>query len=735
MSLPLDRAKSAMTGPSEPTNVDTQPQEAHLWDYVHVVLRRRRLALAILVGITALAGLRAFLTRPVYEAVAQLQIQRENPNVLTFKEVAQVDAARDDYYQTQYKLLQSRALARRVIEGMGLMQDPEFGGPRSEQDVAAALALPPGQSALVEGVVNALLSRLRVQPIRNSQLVSVAVESYRPELSAQIANRLAQLYIRQTLEFRFQTSSEAGQWLGDQIEEQKKKVEATGLALLKVKEKEGIVNIEERRTLLEQKLKELGTALTTLKTTRLEREALYNQMKNAPNPEELPEVMRSPFVQSLRIELASLDRQQAQLQERYLDQHPEVVKVRNQIQETRSKIRSESQRVIRAAENDYKAAAAQESSIFSALEAAKAETLELSRRSVQYDTLKRDLDASKEVLASLLSRHKQTDVAQELKSSNIRIVDQAVVPRSPVRPKKLRDLLLGLLLGLGAGIGVAFFLDYLDNTLKTPDDVRVHLGAPLLGVIPELADGGKSPLVTHARSQGPFLEGYRVVRTALNYSWPDVAPRVLIVTSTAPGEGKTLTSVNLALTLAATEGHVLLIDGDLRKPQVHSFLGGKKAPGFSDILVGKSKPSEAIQHHPGTHLSFLAAGRQAPSPGDILIGRTLRGFLDGLKKIYTWIVIDTPPVGAVAEALTLAPLADGVVVVAGAEMVPRKAVGHTLERLQASGARVLGIVLNRAQVEKHSYYYGHYYGHYYGRYQQAVEDGKVASIHEHRAKG
>lgn len=724
-----------MAGPAEPMDVNShQPQEAHLWDYVHVVLRRRRLALAVLVGITALAGLRAFLTQPVYEAIAQIQIQRENPNVLSFKEVAQVDAARDDYYQTQYKLLQSRALARRVVEGMGLMQDPEFDGPRSEQDVAAALALPQGQSPLVEGVVSALLARLRVQPIRNSQLVSVAVESYRPELSAQIANRLAQLYIRQTLEFRYQTSSDAGQWLGDQIEEQKKKVEATDLALLKVKEKEGIVNIEERRTLLEQKLKELGTALTTLRTTRLEREALYNQMKNAPNPEELPEVMRNPLVQSLRIELANLDRQQAQLQERYLDQHPEVVKVRNQIQETRSKIRSESQRVIRAAENDYKAAAAQESSIFSALEAAKAETLELSRRSVQYDTLKRDLDASKEVLASLLSRHKQTDVAQELTSSNIRIVDQAVVPRSPVRPKKLRDLLLGLLLGLGAGIGIAFFLEYLDNTLKTPDDVRLHLGAPLLGVIPELAEGAKSPLVTQARTQGPFLEGYRVVRTALNYSWPDVAPRVLVVTSTAPGEGKTLTSVNLALTLAATEGQVLLIDGDLRKPQVHTFLGGKKTPGLSDVLVGKAKPSESIQHYPGTHMSFLAAGRQAPSPGDLLINRTLKGFLDGLRGIYTWIIIDTPPVGAVAEALTLAPLADGVIVVAGAEMVPRKAVAHTLERIHATSARILGVVLNRAQVEKHSYYYGHYYGHYYGRYQQAVEDGKVARINEHRTR-
>ncbi len=722
-----------MSSPVDQVETAPQQREAHLWDYLQVVLRRRRLAAAVLIGITALAALRTFLTRPTFEATTQILIQRENPSVLTFKEVAQVDAARDDYYQTQYKLLQSRALGRRVVETMNLLQDPEFGGPRPPQDVQAALTLPAGQSPMVEGVVSSLLSRVRVQPVRNSQLVSVAVESYRPELAAQLANKLAHLYIEQTLEFRFQTSAEAGQWLGTQIEEQKRKVEVTEMALQKVKEKEGIVNIEERRTLLDQKLKELGTALTTLKTTRLEREALFNQMRGAPNPEELPEVMRSPLVQSQRIELATLERQQAQLLERYLDQHPEVVRVRNQIQETKAKIRGEAQRVIRAAENDYKAAAAQEASVASALEGAKAETLELSRRSVQYDALKRDLEASKEVLNSLLARHKQTDVAQELKSSNIRIVDPAVVPRAPVRPRTLRDLLMGLLLGAGAAIGLAFFLEYLDNTLKTPDDVRLHLGAPLLGVIPELADPGKSPLVTQARTQGPFLEGYRVVRTALMYSWPDASARVLVVTSTAPGEGKTLTSVNLALTLAATEGQVLLIDGDLRKPQVHAFLSGKKAPGFSDILVGKAKPSESIQQFPGTRLSFLSSGRQAPSPGDLLINRTLRGFLDGLRKFYSWIIVDTPPIGAVAEALTLAPLSDGVVVVAGAEMVPRKAVMHTLERIHASGARILGIVLNRAQVEKHSYYYGHYYGHYYGRYQQAVEDGKVARIRDHRA--
>jgi capsular exopolysaccharide synthesis family protein len=374
--------------------------------------------------------------------------------------------------------------------------------------------------------------------------------------------------------------------------------------------------------------------------------------------------------------------------------------------------------VVRAAENDYKAAAAQEASVASALEGAKREALDLGRKSISYDSQKREVDAARQVLDSLLSRAKETDVAAELKSTNIRIVDPAAVPESPVRPRRLRDILLGVLLGLFLAVAAAFFLEYLDNTLKTPDDVRDHLGVPLLGVIPENPDAadGTPPVITTGQ-QGPFAEGYRVIRTALGYSWAEAEPRILIVTSTSPGEGKTLTAVNLALMLAYTEKKVLLVDADMRKSQAHELVKVRRTPGLSDVLVGKAKPSEVIQQNVnGTSLAFLPAGATVPSPADLLTSRTLPGLLNGLRKFYDWIVIDNPPVGAVAEPLILAPLSDGVIVVAGAEMVPRKAVLHTLERIADTGARIIGLVLNRAQVQKHSHYYAHYYGHYHGRY-------------------
>lgn len=699
-----------------------QPREGrHLLEYWFMIVRRRRLVASLTLLAAAALGVRAMLTRPMYRATAQLLIERQTPQVLEFKEITQMDARwGEDYYQTQFRLLQSRALAHRVIERLNLLADPDLGGPRPPEVIQQALAAPPGQSVLLEAAINGFLARVTVLWQRNTRLMSVSFDASRPELAAQVANALAQLYIEQSLALRYETSAEASSWLAEQIERQRAKVEQAELALQKLKEKEGIVNIEERRELVEQKLKDLGGALTTLKTQRLEREGLYRQMRDAGEVEELPEVMRSPVVQALRVDLASLERQEAQLLERYMDQHPEVVKVRNQIQETKRKLSSEARRVVRAAENDYKAALFQERNVEGALEAAKAETLDLSQRGVRYDSLKRDLDASQAVLASLLSRSKQTDVAQELRATNIQIVDAAGLPRKPVRPRPLRDVGLGLLFGLILGCGLTFFLDYLDRTVKTPEDVRMHVGAPLLAVIPEtVSPKGERIVLLDPAGKGPFAEGYRVLRTALSYCWPAAGAKVVAVSSTLPREGKTLTSVNLALALAARDGNVLLVDGDMRRPQGQNVLRVKRTPGLSDILTGKAKPSEAIQGIAGTSLSFLSSGAHVPSPADLLTPGVLKGLLDGLRSYYTWVVIDTAPIGAVSDALVFAPLSDGVVVVVGSEMVHRNAVAHTLERVEGTGARVLGVVLNHADVERHSYYYGQYYGHYAAHYYAA----------------
>jgi capsular exopolysaccharide synthesis family protein len=681
-------------------------QALHLRDYWHVLVRRRWLAFFVFTVVVLGAAVRLALTRPVYQSTAQVLIERDVPNVLDFEKNARAADVWDSFYQTQYRLLQSRLLARRVVDRLNLQDDPEFGGPRPEGERSPTPTdAAPGTSLALERVIDQFLDRLRVQPVKNSQLVAVSFQAQRPVLAADVVNAVVDAYIQQTLQFRYRVSAEAGAWLVNETQEQSKKVESAALALQKFQEQEGLANVEERRELLDQKLKDLGGSLNAAKTRRLEKEAVYQAMSGG-NVEELPDVLRSPLIQTLRTELATLERQGAVLEAKgYLQEHPEAVRLRSQIEGTRQKIAIEARRIVRAAQNEYQVALSQEGGVAAALEAAKAEAQDLSRRSVKYDALKRDLEASKTLSDNILTRQKQTDVARDLQASNVHVIDPAIVPRSPLRPQPLRDLALAALFGLGCGIAAAFFRDYLDTSVGRPSDVRL-MGLPLLGVIPE-THSRQTPALIGELGREPFAEGYRVLRTALHPARPVESGHLLLVTSALPGEGKTLTALNLALSLAQTEERVLLVDADLRRPSLHTLLPTRRVPGLSDVLTGSADALQAVQRVPGTRLNLLACGAPAPmSTTDLLASGALRELFDTLRRAYDRIVVDTPPAGTIADALVLAPLADGVLVVARSGKVARSAVLHVLDRIFNAGGNVMGVVLNRARPDRNRYDYG-----------------------------
>jgi capsular exopolysaccharide synthesis family protein len=680
----------------------------HLRDYWNVVRRRRGLAFLTFLLIVAAGAARVLLLRPVYQATSQILIEREIPSVLEFDQ-QHATKAWDDFYQTQYRLLQSRLLARQVVSRLDLLNDPEFGGPRPESERGAATKAAPGTSVAMEQAIDSFRDRLDVEPIRDSQIVEVGFRSLRPELAAQAVNTLAEVYIQQTLEFRYRVSAEAGTWLTNEADEQAQKVQAAEAALQTFKEQQGLVSIDERRTLLEQKLKDLGAALTVAKTRRLQKEALYQQMQGAANPEDLPGVIESPLVQSLRGELANLERQGAQLAAKgNLEMHPDVVRLNQEIKGTRQKIALEARRVVQGARNDLEAAAGEEARVAEAVEAAKAESLSLEKRGLQYDALKRDLEASRTLAGQLVARQKQTDVARDVRASNIHVVDPATVPQEPLRPRPVRDMGLAALLGLLCAAVAAFVSDYLDTSVGRPRDVR-RLGLPLLGVIPE-AGARTAPLVA-ARGQRreAFAEGYRLLRASLQS--PEIGHgQVLLVTSTLAGEGKSLTSVNLALTLARSEDRVLLIDADLQRPALHGLLRTKAVPGLVDVMTGLSTPEQAIRRVEGTRLSLLPCGSPIErSTADVLASAGVRDMLIRLRSQYDRIVLDTPPAGAIADALVLSRLADGVLVVARAGKVSRGELLHVLECLANAGAPVWGVVLNRARPDRNRYDYGPYF--------------------------
>jgi capsular exopolysaccharide synthesis family protein len=693
--------------PAVPAAREIGPRERrHLLDYWAIVRRRRYVIAAIALLFTAAAVVRALTTPPVYSATAQLLIGRSAPQVLEFKEVMQIDSQGwgDEYHLTQLKLLASRTLALRAVERLGLANDAQYA---RRGDGGA----PPD----IEDVVDAFQGRVKSRRLEHSQVFAITVEAPRPELAAAGANTMAEVFIEEAARTRSQTNVQASTWLGAQIEEQRRKVQAAEEALERLAEESSIVNIEERRLLLDQKLKQLGSHLNERQARRLESEGLYRQMRAAPDPQQLSPVITSRVFQELSMELARLERRETELLEgRHLEQHPEVVKVRAQIARTREGLAGEAGRIVSAAENDYRAALSQEQELARALDAAQAEALALHRRGLQWDALKRDLDANQAVLNSVLARSKQTDVAQELQATPIRIVDRARVPTKAVRPQKRRDVALALLLGLGAGLGVALLLERLRPRLRTARDVRARLGVPVLAVVPEAAANPARVVLLDANPEGPLADAYRVLRAGLDQAWSDGASRVIAVGSASAREGKTVTAANLALALAARDEHVLLVDGDLRRPEAHVMLRAHRTPGLTDILAGRAAAADAIQEVEGTRLRLIASGSPAANPADALRPDRLKELLSEVRGRFRWIVMDTAPVGAVPDALALAALSDGVILVVASDTTVPAAAEDALARFAAGGARVLGALLNRARGERYPYDHGAPSGEYGG---------------------
>jgi exopolysaccharide transport family protein len=700
--------------------------------YMAMIHKRRGIVITCVVVSLIVAVIYNYTTRPVYQATCQILIDKDTPKVLPNKELVEMVQGGMDYYQTQYQLLRGRQLAEKAVERLGLQKSPEFqtGPLMSPMERAARLfGRPPAATVDHDGMplspaVAAFRSRVTVEPITGSRLVNLRFSAYEPQIAADAVNTLAQLYIEQSLEFRFTTSTEATGWLSERLAEQQQKVEAAEKALQAYREREGLVNIEERQSLVEQKLGALNAAVLGARTERIAKETIYTQMKNlAPSQlESFPLVMASGAVQGLKAELADLQRDQARLAETLGEKHPEMVKVRSQIRATEEKIRSEIRNVVRSAETDYLTAARQEANLQANLEAVKREALEANRKAIEFGVLKREVDTNQQLFKELMSRTKQTGLETELKTTNIRIVERAEVPRGPVSPKRMRNYQIALIIGLGLGIGLTLLFEHLDNTLKTPEDVKESLGVPFLGMVPDVtAKPGMpnapraSPLIMKS-PQSAVAESYRVLRTNLIFSSAETRGRALVVSSASPAEGKTTTVANLASSLALNGARVLAVDADLRRPTIHQHFGIAKTPGLSDLIVGNCQASQAIQTTRFKGLQVLPCGYIPPNPAELLGSAQMKQVVEALRSHYDWVLLDTPPILAMADTPILCPLVEGVILVVGAEVSGRPAVQRAIDQILAVGGKVTGVVLNKVNLERNSYYYSQYYGEYYRSY-------------------
>ena len=713
----------------------------HLVDYVKVLHKRRRLVLSVFLLIFVTTVVYTFTRIPVYEARAKLLIDNADPSYVDFKEVLTSTRESSDYYQTQYDLLKSRSLARKTLAAADLWEHfggrpgpapaPPTGWRAWASNIKRAVVSESGTTAPVAGApdsretaaqtraINRLLGGLTVAPIRNSRIVDLKFQSADRDTAMRIVNAHARSYIEQNLEFKFMSSKEATDWLAERLGEQRKQVEEAETALQRYREQNDAIAADAGDNIVIQKLADISREVTRAKTARLEKEAIYNQLRSMEHSslDSFPAILANEVIQGLQADLAKLQRQRADLSQKYLDTHPEMETLSSAINAMEQRVRGEIAKVVQGVRNDYMAASAAEQSMSGALNEQKREALAMNRKAIDYGVLAREVESSRQVYQALLQRSQETGVSREMRTSNVRIVDLAERPGGPVFPQTRSNIFLGFFGGLFIAICVGFFFEYLDNRIKTPDDLKSHLGIPPLGLLPLVRDGKDGAGVLAERLSPKFNEALRTLRTNVVFSAPESSDaHTLVVTSTGPGEGKTLVSSNLAASLAEAGLRVLAIDADMRKPRLHSTLKISQEPGLSNLIVGTCKASEAVVKTSIPGLWALPAGRIPPNPAELLGSQRFREFLRSVREHFDWVIIDTPPVLAVADASVLAHAVSGVVFVIGAEMVSRHTAATALEQLENAHAKLLGGVLNRVDLDRNAYYYSQYYRKEYADY-------------------
>jgi len=672
---------------------------------------------------------------PVYKATTRVLIEREAPKVLNMQELLPVDASSTEFYQTQYKILQSRSLALRVIRTLNLSENVAFNRERPDDNQAA------NKSVREERLADKLLSVLKIDPIKNSRLVDISYESTDGVLAASVANGAAKGFIEQNLEWKNETSSEAKDFLTKRIEEQKKNLDQSEQALQKYKEQYGIVQLtqlasdKEKQDTSGLKLAGVTEKLIVEQTRRVEMEArcleVEDLLRKGTALDSIPQIIDNPLIQRLKENEARLVTQLSELSQKYGEKHPRIIQAKSELEATRQKTNQEAQNILASMKNELSIAKAREANARRAVESQKAETQKLSERVIQYSVLLREVEKDRELYENLLKRLKETSVAGELGTTNVRIVDAAEIPRTPYRPKKMQNILLALVAGLLGACGLAFFFEYLDNTIKTPEDIQQYMETPCAALIPkinfaeEIGNEVKSPeIIVYHKPKSATAEAFRSLRTAILFSFPDEPPKTILVTSFVPKEGKTFIATNLALILAYTGESVLLVDADLRKPQVHKIFDLDNEKGLSNIIVGE----EPFLHRSVLHekLDVLTCGPVPPNPAEILGSKRMASFIKLMKGTYDKVVVDSSPISSVTDPVLLSKLMDGVLYVVHGGTTTRETAMRGTQLIRDVDARVIGTVLNNVNIGRESYYYSHYDQYYAhdGDGEKSVRNGR-----------
>lgn len=736
-----ERQQALVAARQQALSLDVRGQDAadsdeiDLLAYWRILVKRRWTVLgaAGIVLVTALVG--TLLMTPIYRASTSLQIDRDTIRVVDVEGVQPMEGTGADFFQTQYELLKSRALAQRVASQLGLAEGDQLERLNPPSPWQALKGLFSGdEGELTEAEVSAreaaatayIMRGLTVEPVRNSRLVRVHFDSPDPEFSQRAANAIAEAFIASNLERRFDSSSYAKTYLEDRLQELKLKLEDSERQLVAFAQQEQIVSSGEgSATLSEQNLGTLNAALAEASRERIRAEARWRQAQASTGTVLLGEIGENSIIKSLQERRATLNAEYQDKLRLYKPAFPAMVQLKGQIDEVERQIGVEVGNIKSAIQAEFLAAQEQERLLNEQMTGLKNEVLDLQSRSIQYNIFKREVDTNRQLYDGLLQRYKEVGVAGGVSTNNIAVVDRAQRGYK-FKPSLSRNLALGLLAGLMLGVLLALAFEYLDDTLKSPEDLEKQLGLSVLGVIPLL----KAPMTPAKALEDPrsaFAEAYRSVRTALQFATDSGVPRCLLVTSATPAEGKSTTALTLAKAFAQLGKRVLVIDGDLRNPSLHRALNKPNEAGLSNYLAGAAKATEVILATDIPGLMYMPTGPLPPNPAELLMGPKMVSLVSIASEKFDQVIIDGPPVMGLADAPILANLAHGTLLVVEAGET-RIGVGkNALKRLYAARAHVIGALLTKFS-SKHAggYGYGYGYGYNYYSYGQQAEPKKLA---------
>ena len=712
------------------------------------IIEKRRWTIAlVLAAVFTVVLIATVKQKPVYEAKALMEVEQANPNIVSVQDLFQSANATDNYLETQYKILQSESLAREVIRQLHLDQDSEFNPGKAQRlrnenvETGADVEELPTDAGHEQAVLTRFEERLGVSPVQRSALVRVSFDSRDPQLAARAVNTLTESYIDENLQTHWEATQKASAWMASQLVGVKAKLEKSEDDLQHYAQGNGLLYLEsdkgQTENIVDERLRQLQDELTQAQADRYQKESLY-KLAEGGDSGALPGVFDNKLTQDLTDRLADLERQQAQLAPEFKAGYPKMEEVQSQIERTKELLARERAEATAHIGDEFFAAVRREVLVNQAFNEQRAQANVVAAKSVQYSILRREVDTNEQLYDGLLQRLKEAGVSAGLKASNIRVVDAAVPPTSPVKPRVALNLVLGLVLGLAGGVTLAFVQERADNTLKSPDDIENFLRMPALGAIPsrrdiargrnghdrELQERGVAARsdgqsVTFAREEkngwirvdakslerSELCEAFRGLRTSVLLSTAGRPPRSLAFISAEASEGKTTICSNLGITLAQLGKRVLIIDGDMRQPNIHDFFHLRDGAGLVNYLTCDESWRDLVRATGSKGLDCLICGATPPNPSELLSSERMQALVREAMAEYNFVLLDSPPLLDVADGRILATLVEGSVLVVKGGATARERVRRAQVCAMEVGAHLIGAVLNDMDLRHEGYGY------------------------------